>query len=69
LARFADTAGIDKVVAKMEELAQRHGPRFAPAPLLRRLAEAHRMLSEFKELDRTAAAAEAAQPMHHPAGA
>ena len=38
LARFADKAGIDKVVAKMDELAQRTAPAFARA-LLRRLAE------------------------------
>src|SRR3954452_10201329 len=56
LVRFADAAGVDKVVPKLDELAAKHGPRFTPAPLLRRLAESHRMLSEFGELGRTAAA-------------
>ena len=35
---WADTVGLDKVVAGLEALAARHGPAYAPAPLLVRLA-------------------------------
>jgi 3-hydroxyacyl-CoA dehydrogenase/enoyl-CoA hydratase/3-hydroxybutyryl-CoA epimerase len=42
LAKFADDAGLDKVLAGLEELTVRHGPRFAPAELLRELADTHR---------------------------
>jgi 3-hydroxyacyl-CoA dehydrogenase/enoyl-CoA hydratase/3-hydroxybutyryl-CoA epimerase len=51
LVKFADGVGIDKIVVKLEALAAKHGPRFAPAPLLRRLAEGRRMMSEFAQLD------------------
>jgi 3-hydroxyacyl-CoA dehydrogenase len=47
LARYADSVGTDRIAAKLEELAAKHGPRFAPAPLLKRLAEEHRWISEF----------------------
>ena len=50
LIRFADTVGIDSIVARLSDLAAKLGPRFEPAPLLRRLAAAHRMLSEFRML-------------------
>ena len=36
----ADHTGLPNVVARLEELAARHGERFAPAPLLLRLARA-----------------------------
>jgi 3-hydroxyacyl-CoA dehydrogenase len=36
--RYADKWGIPQVTAKLEELEQRYGPRFAPAELLRRMA-------------------------------
>ena len=36
---WADEIGLDKVVAGLEALAARRGPAFAPAPLLKRLAE------------------------------
>ncbi len=36
---WADEIGLDKVVAGLEAMAGRHGPAFAPAPLLRKLAE------------------------------
>ena len=36
LARFADAAGTETIVTKLDELAAKHGPRFEPAPLLRR---------------------------------
>lgn len=48
LARFADTVGIGKIVGKLEELRQRHGPRFEPAALLLQLAEAQRPLADFR---------------------
>ena len=47
LARFADTAGTETIVTKLDELAAKHGPRFEPAPLLRRLSVAGKPLSEF----------------------
>lgn len=31
---YADAAGLDALVRKLESLAARHGPRYAPAPLL-----------------------------------
>jgi 3-hydroxyacyl-CoA dehydrogenase len=36
---WADEIGLDKVVAGLDALAARHGPAFAPAPLLKTLAE------------------------------
>ncbi len=50
LARFADSVGADQLVVRLSGLAARLGPRFEPAPLLRRFAESHRMLAEFREL-------------------
>jgi 3-hydroxyacyl-CoA dehydrogenase/enoyl-CoA hydratase/3-hydroxybutyryl-CoA epimerase len=38
LLHFADTVGIPEIVRRLDELAGRHGPRFAPDPLLRELA-------------------------------
>ena len=39
LLRYADSLGLPQVVARLEELERRHGPRFAPAPLLRQYAQ------------------------------
>ncbi len=39
LAHFADSVGADSVVFRLDELSRKYGPRFAPAALLRRLAE------------------------------
>lgn len=50
LAHFADTVGSESLVETMRRLASQHGPRFAPAPLLSRLAAAHLRLSRFAEL-------------------
>jgi 3-hydroxyacyl-CoA dehydrogenase / enoyl-CoA hydratase / 3-hydroxybutyryl-CoA epimerase len=47
LAHFADSAGLDVIVGKLNELAAKHGPRFEPAKLLRDLAAQHRLLSDF----------------------
>lgn len=40
LTHYADTVGIPEMVRRLEELAARHGPRFAPDPLLREMAAA-----------------------------
>jgi 3-hydroxyacyl-CoA dehydrogenase/enoyl-CoA hydratase/3-hydroxybutyryl-CoA epimerase len=42
LAKFADDVGLAEVERRLDELTVRHGPRFAPAELLRRLASEHR---------------------------
>jgi 3-hydroxyacyl-CoA dehydrogenase/enoyl-CoA hydratase/3-hydroxybutyryl-CoA epimerase len=42
LLRYADTLGINEVVARMDRLASVHGSRFLPVPLLRDLARAGR---------------------------
>ncbi len=39
LLRYADSIGLRNVVARLEELAAKHGPRFRPTEPLRRLAE------------------------------
>jgi 3-hydroxyacyl-CoA dehydrogenase/enoyl-CoA hydratase/3-hydroxybutyryl-CoA epimerase len=46
LARFADSIGTEQVVGKLEELAKKHGPRFAPCEPLVRLARAHRPIAD-----------------------
>ncbi|MBM3269096.1 MAG: enoyl-CoA hydratase/isomerase family protein [Candidatus Sericytochromatia bacterium] len=38
--RYVDAVGADKLVARMEELAAKHGSRFTPAPLLKEMATA-----------------------------
>ncbi len=47
LIRFADSIGTDAIVQKLDDLSRRHGPRFAPAELLRQLAQVHKPMSEF----------------------
>ncbi|HSW14654.1 MAG TPA: 3-hydroxyacyl-CoA dehydrogenase NAD-binding domain-containing protein, partial [Solimonas sp.] len=37
--RFLDSVGIDRAVARLEQLAAKYGPRFEPAPLLREMAK------------------------------
>lgn len=59
LVRFADSVGSDQLVAKLDALAKEHGPRFEPAPMLRRLAEGHRMLSEYQATKQPAESASA----------
>ena len=34
----ADRVGLDKVSARLAQLAEKHGPELAPAPLLEKLA-------------------------------
>ncbi len=40
---FADTVGVDKVVATLETLAQHIGPQFIPCPLLKKMVAAGRL--------------------------
>ena len=42
LLRYADALGIDRVFTRLDDLSERLGPRFAPAELLRQLANARR---------------------------
>jgi 3-hydroxyacyl-CoA dehydrogenase/enoyl-CoA hydratase/3-hydroxybutyryl-CoA epimerase len=66
LARFADTVGMERVVNMLSALAAEHGPRFEPAPLLRRLADSHRMMNEFALLrDGGAGGHTANEERHH----
>lgn len=44
---YADTAGLKKVYERVRQLEQQHGDRWAPAPLLRRLAEAGQKFADF----------------------
>jgi len=39
LLRYADSVGLTNVVARLDELTAKHGPRFKPTEPLRRLAE------------------------------
>ena len=39
LLRFADTMGMEGIVAYLDDLSHRAGARFEPAPLLRELVE------------------------------
>ncbi len=43
----ADTVGLQKVYARVGEFHQQHGELWAPAPLLKRLAEAGKTFAEF----------------------
>jgi 3-hydroxyacyl-CoA dehydrogenase/enoyl-CoA hydratase/3-hydroxybutyryl-CoA epimerase len=52
LAKFADDAGAEVVVKKLEELASKHGPRFAPAQLLVEMAREHRVFPRPKPVER-----------------
>jgi 3-hydroxyacyl-CoA dehydrogenase/enoyl-CoA hydratase/3-hydroxybutyryl-CoA epimerase len=51
LARFADSVGSDKVLAHLEELAAKHGPRFAPAAALKPLAAGKKPMAEIHARD------------------
>ena len=42
LLRFADTIRTRTILSRLEELEERHGARFAPAELIRRLARENR---------------------------
>ena len=45
VARFVDDRGAEEVVRELESLSERHGERFAPAPLLQRAADENRPLA------------------------
>ena len=46
---YADLTGLDRVLGRIREFEKEHGPRWAPAPLLVRLAEQRRT---FRDYDR-----------------
>jgi 3-hydroxyacyl-CoA dehydrogenase len=55
---YADTVGLDKVLAKIEEFEKRHGSDlWAPAPLLRKLAEAGKTFGSWDKEKESAAGA------------
>jgi 3-hydroxyacyl-CoA dehydrogenase len=55
---YADTVGLDTVLARIEEFRERHGDDLWPvAPLLRRLAEGGSSFTEFDRQKQTAAGA------------
>ena len=55
---YADTIGLKNVLAKIEEFEKRHGSDlWAPAPLLKRLAEADKTFDSFDKEKETAAGA------------
>ena len=46
LASFADAVGLDEVIRRLEELRERHGDRFTPAPPLVKAARSHGPLGD-----------------------
>jgi 3-hydroxyacyl-CoA dehydrogenase/enoyl-CoA hydratase/3-hydroxybutyryl-CoA epimerase len=46
IVHFAEDHGLDKIVARLAELAAKHGPRFEPAALLRAAAHANTTLQD-----------------------
>jgi 3-hydroxyacyl-CoA dehydrogenase len=44
---YADTVGLKKVLARVEEFHQAHGELWEPAPLLKRLADQGISFAEF----------------------
>jgi 3-hydroxyacyl-CoA dehydrogenase len=44
---YADTVGLKKVLARVEEFEKQHGELWTPAPLLKRLAEEGKTFAEF----------------------
>ncbi len=46
---YADTVGLDKVLARIEEFHQQHGELWEPAPLLKRLAAENRKFADFNK--------------------
>ncbi|MBI3598612.1 MAG: hypothetical protein HY201_04085 [Nitrospirae bacterium] len=38
---YADQVGVDTVLSKLQQLTTEHGERFWPAPMLKRMANAH----------------------------
>jgi 3-hydroxyacyl-CoA dehydrogenase/enoyl-CoA hydratase/3-hydroxybutyryl-CoA epimerase len=58
LVHYADSVGMPAIVQRMQQLAAKSGPRFAPARLLRELAEKRLPMKEFKtiQMERPASA-------------
>jgi 3-hydroxyacyl-CoA dehydrogenase len=55
---YADTVGLKKVYARIQEFEKQHGQLWAPAPLLKRLAEEGKTFADFdKSVGETAATA------------
>jgi 3-hydroxyacyl-CoA dehydrogenase len=55
---YADTVGLKKVYARIQEFEKQHGQLWAPAPLLKRLAEEGKTFADFdKSVGETAASA------------
>ena len=51
---YADTVGLANVVMRIEELQRKHGPDlWAPAPLLKRLAETGETFSQWDKQKET----------------
>jgi 3-hydroxyacyl-CoA dehydrogenase/enoyl-CoA hydratase/3-hydroxybutyryl-CoA epimerase len=46
-ARYVDDEGAEEIVRELEMLAERHGERFEPAPLLQRAADEGRPLASY----------------------
>lgn len=45
---YADTMGLDKICARLQEFQHQHGDRWAPAPLLKRLAHSQARFGDYK---------------------
>ena len=52
LAAFVESVGAESIVLRLEEAAARHGPRFAPAELLRAISRNHSLFRPPKPLQR-----------------
>ena len=48
---YADTVGLEKVLARVEEFHRQHGELWEPAPLLKRLAEQGKSFAEFTKTE------------------
>jgi 3-hydroxyacyl-CoA dehydrogenase len=48
---YADTVGLEKVLARVEEFHRQHGELWEPAPLLKRLAEQGKSFAEFSKTE------------------
>ena len=51
IVRFANTVGPDEIVRRLDELAAAHGPRFAPAKLLRDAVREHHPLESLHPVE------------------
>jgi 3-hydroxyacyl-CoA dehydrogenase len=55
---YADTVGLRKVYARIQEFEKQHGKLWAPTPLLKQLAEQGKTFGDFdKRVGETAASA------------